>query len=62
MCGRTAYSANSTAATARDLSNEIEKNCNGENNEEAILHRLEDPHNRQNSTPGQSITSSAAHQ
>lgn len=53
MCGRTAYSANSTAATARDLSNEIEKNCNGENNEEAILHRLEDPHNRQNSTPGQ---------
>lgn len=56
MCGRTAYSANSTIAAARELSHEIGKNCNGENNE-AILHitREEETHNRRsNSTPGQS--------
>ena len=56
MCGRTAYSATSTAAAARELSHEIGKNCNGENNE-AILHitREEETHNRRsNSTPGQS--------
>jgi len=54
MCGRTAYSANSTTATARELSNEIEKSCNGENNEEAIRHTYEAVSNHNgNSTPGQ---------
>ena len=38
MCGRTAYSATSTAAAARELSNEIEKNCKVENNEEVLTY------------------------
>ena len=57
MCGRTAYSATSTTAAARELSHEIGKSCNSNNNEEAFRHITRDDvstHHRGNSTPGQS--------
>ena len=53
MCGRTAYSANSTTAAVRELSHEIGKSCNSNNNEAAFRHITRDEEtNRQNSTPG----------